>query len=162
MSWHCVGPGLVPSGLVGAVWLWYCLVISGSAWRRAALSAAVGAPLPPRASITWASRCSTVLFDSTYSSLSTWATNPPLALASATSFLCSAMSSGVSPCFGGSTRSWKIRGELTIAACSGCATGTLMTSIRNRAEFGSCDGIAATQPGSSLSERTCEEPEMYT
>ena len=56
----------------------------------------------------------------------------------------------------------KIRGEDTIAACSGCASGTLMTSIRNRAEFGSSSGMAAEQPASSLGERTLEEPEMYT
>ena len=54
----------------------------------------------------------------------------------------------------------KIRGELTIAACSGCASGTLMTSIRNFAEFGSWSGLALTQPASSLGERTADEPEM--
>ena len=36
----------------------------------------------------------------------------------------------------------KIRGEETIAACSGCATGTLMTSMRNSAEFGSWSGAS--------------------
>jgi hypothetical protein len=30
-----------------------------------------------------------------------------------------------------------MRGELTIAACSGCASGTLITSMRNFTEFGS-------------------------
>ena len=47
-----------------------------------------------------------------------------------------------------------------MAACSGCASGTLITSIRNSAELGSCDGIAATQPGSSADERTWDDPEM--
>ena len=51
-------------------------------------------------------------------------------------------------------RSWKMRGELTIAACSGCASGTLMTSMRNSAMFGSSSGAASEQPGSSLGERT--------
>ena len=61
---------------------------------------------------------------------------------------------------GGATRSLKIRGELTIAACSGCASGTLMTSMRNSAELGSLSGVARTHPDSSLGERTPAEPEM--
>ena len=73
---------------------------------------------------------------------------------SATAFASAAMSSGVSPCSGGAVRSLKIRGELTIAACSGCASGTLMTSMRNSAEFGSLSGAAFTHPGSSLGDRT--------
>ena len=40
-----------------------------------------------------------------------------------------------------------MRGELTIAACSGCASGTLMTSMRNSAEFGSLSGASSEQPG---------------
>ena len=40
----------------------------------------------------------------------------------------------------------KIRGELTIAAWSGWASGTLMTSMRKCAEFGSSSGDALTQP----------------
>src|SRR3954470_1662974 len=88
--------------------------------------------------------------------------NPPCALASASAFASSALSAGVSPCLGGATRLLKIRGELTMAACSGCASGTLMTSIRNQAELGSLLGIPAVQPGSSRAERTGEEPEMYT
>ena len=54
----------------------------------------------------------------------------------------------------------KILGELTIAACSGWSTGTLMTSMRNHAVLGSSLGIAATQPASSLGDRTMDEPEM--
>src|SRR4051812_33721260 len=34
--------------------------------------------------------------------------------------------------------------------------------MRNSAEFGSFSGAALTQPGSSLGDRTREEPEMYT
>src|ERR1051325_12011946 len=55
-----------------------------------------------------------------------------------------------------------MRGELTIAACCGAASGTLMTSIRKRALLGFESGLAATQPGSSLGERTGAAPEMYT
>ena len=53
-----------------------------------------------------------------------------------------------------------MRGELTMAACSGFATGTLMTSMRKSAEFGSFSGGASEQPGSSCVERTADEPEM--
>ena len=53
-----------------------------------------------------------------------------------------------------------MRGELTIAACSGCASGTLMTSMRKSAELGSFDGATFTQPGNSLAGRTGAEPEM--
>src|SRR6185437_8445964 len=60
------------------------------------------------------------------------------------------------------TRSLKMRGELTIAACSGFANGTLITSIRNSAEFGSSLGFMREQPASSLGERTPADPEMYT
>ena len=73
-----------------------------------------------------------------------------------------AISSGASPCRGGATRSLKMRGELTIAACSGCASGTLMTSMRKSAEFGFTSGVSRTQPGSSFGERMPAEPEMYT
>ena len=58
-------------------------------------------------------------------------------------------SSGASPCRAGAVRSWKIRGELTIAACSGCARGTLMTSIRKSAVLGSLSGIVPEQLGNS-------------
>ncbi len=53
-----------------------------------------------------------------------------------------------------------MRGELTIAACSGCASGTRITSIRKSAEFGSSLGGAPEQPGSSSAGRTGAEPEM--
>ena len=48
---------------------------------------------------------------------------------------------------------------LTIAACSGCASGTLMTSMRKSAELGFLSGLSRTQPGSSASGRTPAEPE---
>ena len=70
------------------------------------------------------------------------------------------LSAGVSPWRRGAVRSLKIRGELTMAACSGWASGTLMTSIRNSAELGSFEGIPLVHPGSSFDDRTREEPEM--
>ena len=52
-----------------------------------------------------------------------------------------------------------MRGELTIVACSGWASGTRMTSMRKSAEFASSSGEVAAHPGSSLGERTPDEPE---
>src|SRR5688500_9388810 len=60
---------------------------------------------------------------------------------------------------GGGARSLKMRGELTMAAVSGAASGTLITSMRNRAVFGSSIG-PSKQPASSSSERTPADPEM--
>ena len=68
-------------------------------------------------------------------------------------------SSGARPWRGGSTRSLKMRGELTMAACAGFASGTLITSMRKSAELWSLSGVSRTQPGSSLGERTPAEPE---
>ena len=79
----------------------------------------------------------------TCSSPSIVAVKTPWALASSNAFLFRAMSSGASPCSGGFTRSLKIRGELTTSACSGWASGTLMTSIRNSAELGSLAALDA-------------------
>ena len=103
--------------------------------RNVALSAAVGAPLPPLALTTLSSVVLTNRGPSTISTPFTFAVNPPLARASAAVLAAAATSSGVSPCLVGSTRPWKIRGELTIRACSGAASGTRMTSIRNSAEL---------------------------
>ena len=55
-----------------------------------------------------------------------------------------------------------MRGELTIAAAAGFASGTRMTSMRKSAEFGFVSGESLMQPASSFGERTPEEPEMYT
>ena len=84
--------------------------------------------------------------------------NAPRALAAATS----ALSCGAEPCDSTAARSLKMRGELTIAACSGCASGTLMTSMRKRAVLGSCSGLAFEQPANSLGDRAGAEPETYT
>ena len=51
-----------------------------------------------------------------------------------------------------------MRGELTMAAFSGAASGTWMTSMRKRAVFGSSIG-PSRQPGSSSGDRTPAEPE---
>jgi hypothetical protein len=51
-----------------------------------------------------------------------------------------------------------MRGWLTIEAVAGAASGTLMTSIRNRAVLGSSMSPSA-QPGSSSAERTPDEPD---
>src|SRR5882724_1814417 len=64
-----------------------------------------------------------------------------------------------SPCRAGTARSLKIRGELTIRACSGCANGTWITSIRNSAEFGFESGGALEHPASSLGDRTGADPD---
>jgi hypothetical protein len=53
-----------------------------------------------------------------------------------------------------------MRGELTIAAALGLSSGTLMTSMRNSAEFGSLSGVNDEQPESSSDDRTPDEPEM--
>ena len=81
--------------------------------------------------------------------------NTPRALARSTS----ARSSGARPCLGGAFSPSKIRGELTMCAAAGFASGTRMTSIRNSAEFGSSLGGALTHPGSSSAGRTGAEPE---
>ena len=47
-----------------------------------------------------------------------------------------------------------------MAARSGCASGTLITSMRNSAELGSRSGVALTQPASSLGDRMPDDPEM--
>src|SRR6266566_5199153 len=69
------------------------------------------------------------------------------------------VSSGVSPCERAWVRSLKIRGELTIRACSGCASGTWITSIRNNAELGFESGGALEHPASSLGDRTGADPD---
>ena len=93
---------------------------------------------------------------------STVTVKPPFARHAAAAFAASSMSCGISGCDFASVRSLKIRAEFTIAACSGCASGTLMTSIRKRAEFGSWPGASVEQPASSLGERTPAEPLTYT
>src|SRR5216117_4151079 len=105
--------------------------------RTPALSAAVGVPpgRPPRALTTLSSIGFVYSASRTYSISPIFAVKPPLARQSAASLAAAAMSSGVSPCLGGAARPLKIRGELTIAACSGCASGTLMTSFRNSTLF---------------------------
>ena len=147
MSWHWVGPAL-ESGI------WALCAVDPRLRRCPAAPAAarrcpraVGAPVPSRA-LTMLSSISAHPHRvdrpppcrRSSRRIRPWPWPPPAPSASA------AMSSGASPCFGGATRSLKIRGELTIAACSGCASGTLMTSMRNSAELGSF-GHAARAAG---------------
>ena len=70
-----------------------------------------------------------------------------------------AVSAADTPCVAGAVRSLKMRAVLTIVACSGCATGTRMTSTRKSALFGSVTPPAASQPAISLDGRTPDSPE---
>ncbi len=72
-----------------------------------------------------------------------------------------AVSATATPCVGGAVRSLKMRGELTIFACSGCANGTRITSIRNNAVLGSVMS-PPSHPGISVVERTRANPDTYT
>src|SRR5690242_4174457 len=71
-----------------------------------------------------------------------------------------AVSATATPCVGGAVRSLKIRGELTIFACSGCANGTRMTSMRKSAVLGSVMS-PPSQPAISLVDRTRASPDTY-
>ncbi len=55
-----------------------------------------------------------------------------------------------------------MRGEETMAACAGLASGTLMTSMRKSAVVGSSPGARPEQPASSSLGRTGAEPDTYT
>lgn len=89
--------------------------------RTPALSAAVGFPpgAPPRALTTLSSMGLVHSAGRTNSISFIFAVKPPLARQAAASLAAAAMSSGVSPCLGGALRPLKMRGELTMAACSG-------------------------------------------
>ena len=140
MSWHCVGPrraGRRRSRRSSSA------MMPGSAARSAALSAAVGAPVPPRALTMLSSiGCDELRRQHLLRRRKSSPTNPPRRLRVGDCLAFAAMSSGASPCAAGAVRSLKMRGELTIAACSGCASGTLITSMRKSAEFGSLSGVA--------------------
>src|SRR5437660_735550 len=84
---------------------------------------------------------------------------PPPPHASENRILGPATPCGSSLCVGGAARESKIRGEATMAACCGVASGTLITSIRNSELLGFESGDSRTQPASSLGERTGAEPE---
>ena len=53
-----------------------------------------------------------------------------------------------------------MRGELTILACWGAASGTRMTSMRNSAVVGSSWSGESEHPASSFGDRTGAVPEM--
>jgi hypothetical protein len=138
------------------------LTIPCSAPRSAALSAPVAAPLPPRALTTLSSMGRIICPGRGRSAPKIVAVKAPRALAAASAAALAAASSGVSPWRAGAVSPLKMRGEVTIAAAFGLASGTLMTSMRKSAEFGFWSGAWRTQPGSSLGERTLAEPETYT
>jgi hypothetical protein len=72
-------------------------MMAGSAARSAALSAAVGAPVPLRALTRLSSWCATKLFGATCSSPKITAVKAPRAFAESRATLCAAMSTAVSP-----------------------------------------------------------------
>ena len=127
--------------------------------RSAVLSAPVGAPVPCRALTMLSSIGWTNPEGRTNSMPRTFAVNPPAARAVAAAVAAAAISCGVSACVAASVRSAKIRGELTMLASSGWANGTLMTSIRNSAEFGSWSGASFEHPESSFGDRTPADPD---
>ena len=159
MSWHWVGPGRTPFFMPGGGPPTIASTMPWMAPRSAALSAPVGAPVPCRALTMLSSLGWMNPGGSTYSVPCTSAVYPPCARAAAAACAAAAMSSGASAWVAASVRSSKIRGELTMLASSGCASGTLMTSMRNSAEFGSWSGASFEQPESSFGERTPADPE---
>src|SRR6059036_1330051 len=114
MSWHWLGPGRTPFAAPGAGAPTMTSIIFWMASRVAALSAAVGVPLPPRALTTLSSVGFVHSARRTYSISPILAVKPPLARQSAAALAAAAMSSGVSPCLGGAVRPLKIRGELKV------------------------------------------------
>ena len=52
-----------------------------------------------------------------------------------------------------------MRGRLTMAAFSGAASGTWITSMLKSAVFGSSSGFKPEQPASSSPERTAPVPD---
>src|SRR2546422_17946 len=157
MSWHWTGPGRGAFPGVGGLTMRSTMACRPA--LRAALSAPVGAPLPPRALMMLSSRAATNRGPTTISVPRIVAVNPPLARASAAALAAAAISSGASPCDSRAARSARIAGLLTTCACSGWARGTWITSIRNRSLFGSLSGVRSEHPASSLGERTGAEPQ---
>ena len=162
MSWHWLGPVRRRGPRAGPPPPVIRAIMSGRAARSVALSAPVGVPVPFRAFTTLSSRCWAKLSGSAISCSPILTMNAPRARAASIAACRRAASAGASPCVGAGARSLKIRGEDTMAARSGCASGTLITSIRNSALFGSSSGYSREQPGSSVGDRTPAEPEMYT
>src|SRR2546429_1028009 len=122
MSWHWVGPGGGPLPRGTGV-----TIRSTIAWalvRNTALSAAVGAPVPPRALTMLSSRNVTNRGPRTTSTPLRVAVNPPLARASAAAFAAAAMSSGASPWRAGAPRYRQLDGQFTHPARYECAPDT--------------------------------------
>src|SRR5689334_5385681 len=87
------------------------------------------------------------------------AMNPPVARAESTKRFALATSSSVGPCDGVTLRPEKMLARFTTAAVAGLASGTLMTSILQRAELGFESGRSRTQPGNSVGERIWADPD---
>ena len=164
MSWHCregeigltPGTSFAPAGPAPNIFA----IMPSSAPRRAELSAELGVPVPPRDFMMLSSCGLRNPEPMTISRPSgSVATKPPLARASAASFFICAMSSGASACEPVAFRPAKMFARLTIAACSGCASGTLMISMRISDEFGFWSGASLMHPASSPSGRIPEEPD---
>ena len=154
MSWHCVGP--VGTGLGPSVASMMC----GSASRTIALSAAVGAPVrAPRAHGHAEERVGVLLAQDLILAVHRH-DERALGPRAVDGLLLGRDVLRRLPVLGGRGQVIEDPGELTMAACSGCASGTLMTSIRNSAELESRSGVTPTQPDSSLGERTVADPEM--
>jgi hypothetical protein len=153
MSWHCVGPGRGPA--ITALPTHHARDERGSAARSVALSAAVGAPVPPRARTTCELHVHELVGQHHRLAHDLGTTNAPRALGRSIS----ARSAGAGPCAAARPGPSKMRGELTIAARFGFGERHRITSMRKSAEFGSSLGGPATQPGSSASGRTGAEPE---
>ena len=116
--------------------------------RSAAASAAGGAAAPRRAGRAWRTRAPA-------HRRAAAAARPHPARSPACPARPAASRSGLR---GGTGSSLKMRGELTIAAFSGAASGTLITSSRNRAVFGS-SMPPSWQPAASSAERTPAVPD---
>src|SRR6185503_11532704 len=145
---------------------------STNLWRLArssAVSAAVavdaesnGATVPPRA-LTMLSRIERRKNRfTTNSSLVTGLTAmkpPPAARTESTARFCALRSASDCPCDAVALRPEKMLARLTTVACLGCASGTLMISMRINDDAALESGVWATHPGSSLGDRIGAEPE---
>ena len=162
MSWHCRvdAIGETPGTMAGPVGAIVRSTIDCRFVRRVAVSAAVGVPVPPRARTMLSSWVRTKLAPNRMSWPVTGlrATNPPVRRAVSSARRAFAISSSAAPWTAGALRPVKMLARFTTSARSGLATGTLMISMRHSEEFGS-SGAARLQPGSSLGDRTLEDPE---
>ncbi len=76
-----------------------------------------------------------------------------------TARFCAVLSASERPCVGAALRSAKMFARFTTAACSGCASGTLMISMRMSDVAAFERVVSARHPGSSLDDRSGADPE---